>query len=96
MKRNDVLEMAGKYISQDRAMVYGDAKKQHARIAEYWCQYLDLPSDRISAQDAAVMMVLLKISRLHHRPTADSFIDICGYSALACEIGEDEMEVEKI
>jgi hypothetical protein len=96
MKRLDVLELAGKYISQDRAEVYGSAKLSHARIAEYWCHYLDLPSDRITAQDAAVMMVLLKISRLHHKPTADSFIDICGYSALACEIGEDEMESPKI
>ena len=93
MKRKDCLKMADQFISEDRAAVYGDAKKSHARIAEYWCQYLDLPSDRITAQDAAVMMVLLKISRLNYKPTADSFVDICGYAALACEIGESDMEV---
>ena len=92
MKRTTVLETAAKFVSSDRASVYGDAKTSHARIADYWTRYLNLPADAISAQDVAVMMVLLKVSRLNYKPTSDSFIDICGYAALACEIGEGEME----
>tara|TARA_R110002153_G_scaffold225217_1_gene377862 strand:+ start:262 stop:552 length:291 start_codon:yes stop_codon:yes gene_type:complete len=92
VKRSDVLEMASKYISQDRAMVYGDAKKQHARIAAYWCEFLDLPADRISAHDVATMMILLKISRLNYRSTSDTWIDIAGYAALGCEMSGDEGE----
>ena len=38
----------------------------------------------------AVMMVLLKISRIRVSPDkADHWVDICGYSALAGEIGSD-------
>ena len=44
----------------------------------------------ITAEDVALMMVLLKISR-HTQGTKnnlDNFIDMCGYAAIAGEINE--------
>ena len=46
--------------------------------------------DRNEAEDVALMMVLLKISR-HTQGTKnnlDNFIDMCGYAAIAGEINE--------
>jgi hypothetical protein len=44
----------------------------------------------ISAEDVALMMVLLKISRNNQgkKSNIDNFIDMCGYAAIAGEIND--------
>ena len=48
------------------------------------------PMANISAEDVALMMVLMKISRNTQgkKSNIDNFIDMCGYAAIAGEIND--------
>ena len=85
MKRDKILEQAGNLINGDRAKDYGDAYLNHMRIAAFWNNYLD-HSANIAPTDVAVMMMLVKVARLMSGWKDDSFVDICGYAALAGEM----------
>lgn len=88
--RQDVLLKAGNLIDGDRHEEYGEAKDNFALIANYWNGHLGLV-DFITVRDVAIMMTLMKIARTHGdgRKSRDTFVDICGYAALAGEINED-------
>ena len=88
--RQDVLLKAGNLIDGDRHEEYGEAKDNFALIAKYWNGHLGL-IDFITVRDVAMMMALMKIARTHGdgRKSRDTFVDICGYAALAGEINED-------
>lgn len=88
--RQDVLTGAGDLIDGDRHKEYGEAKDNFALIARYWNGHLGLV-DFITVRDVAMMMVLMKVARTHGdgSKSKDTFIDICGYAALAGEINED-------
>ena len=88
--RQDVLAEAGNLIDGDRHKEYGEAKDNFALIASYWNGHLGLV-DFITVRDVAIMMTLMKIARTHGdgRKSKDTFVDICGYAALAGEINED-------
>ena len=93
MKKEEILAKAKDIISNDRNESHGDAFQNHAEIAEFWNIFLDKklqPMASITAEDVALMMVLLKVSR-HTQGTKnnlDNFIDMCGYAAIAGEINE--------
>lgn len=89
MKRDEILDQAGNLINGDRAKDYGDAYLNHLRIADFWNNYLD-HSVKIAPTDVAVMMVLVKVARLMSGWKDDSFVDICGYAALAGEMSTNE------
>ena len=92
MKKEEILKKAKEIISNDRNESHGDAFKNHAEIAEFWNIFLDKklqPMASITAEDVAIMMILLKISRhtQGEKFNLDNFIDMAGYSAIAGEIG---------
>lgn len=75
-----VLDTAKEIIYGDREKTYGHPSKNLQVIADFWGTYLET---RISPEDVAVMMILLKAARLRNDIThADSVVDICGYAAL--------------
>lgn len=84
-KEKTVFSEAADLIHGQRAQDYGKAANSFNRIAKLWSAYLDHP---VSAKDVAVMMALLKFSRLkgsrfeHH----DSLVDALGYIGLIAEI----------
>jgi len=79
VKRKEVLEQAGNLISSKRAKIYGDAKLNHERIAQFWSVILE---------QVYQCMIAVKMSRLINSPKhLDSWVDIVGYAALA---GEDD------
>lgn len=87
--RESLLREAIQITTTGRNVVYGEAEQNHQRIADFWNLYLtqrkepDLP---ISATDAAIMMILLKIARLQNNVNSrDGFLDIAGYAAVAWE-----------
>tara|TARA_R110002012_G_scaffold17848_3_gene66471 strand:+ start:8676 stop:8960 length:285 start_codon:yes stop_codon:yes gene_type:complete len=94
MKRDEILEQAKELINGDRKKDYGDAWLNHKRIADYWSNYTD---NKISftPTDVAVMMMMVKIARLQNSYTEDSFVDICGYSALAGEMSKVVIDGDK-
>ena len=93
MTKEEILAEASRIISRDRNLSHGDAFENHAEIAEFWNIFLDKklqPMASITAEDVALMMVLLKISRNTQgkKNNMDNFIDMCGYAAIAGEIND--------
>ncbi len=91
MKKEDILEEASRIVSRDRNLSHGDAFNNHAEIAEYWNIFLDKKLQAmasITADDVALMMILLKISRNNQgkKINMDNFVDMAGYAAIAGEI----------
>ena len=93
MTKEEILKKAKELITGDRNDTHGDAYRNHAEIAEFWNIFLDKklkPMANITAEDVALMMVLMKISRNTQgkKSNIDNFIDMCGYAAIAGEIND--------
>ena len=93
MTKEEILKKAKELVAGDRNETHGDAFQNHAEIAEFWNIFLDKklqPMASISAEDVALMMVLMKISRNNQgkKNNLDNFIDMCGYAAIAGEIND--------
>ena len=93
MTKEEILKKARDLVTGDRNETHGDAFQNHAEIAEFWNIYLDKklqPMASITAEDVALMMVLMKISRNTQgkKNNMDNFIDMCGYAAIAGEIND--------
>ena len=80
MKKTDewLNEISG--IVASRGADYGSAATNHRRISELWSGYLDT---YISPEQAAMCMLLVKVSRLSETPHhEDSLKDIIGYACV--------------
>ena len=91
MTKEEILEEASRLVAKDRNLSHGAAFSNHAEIAEYWNIFLDKklqPMANITADDVALMMILLKISRNNQgrKINMDNFVDMAGYAAIAGEI----------
>ena len=61
-----------------RQSLYGSPSSNFQKIASLWTTYLKTP---ITAENVAVMMILIKVSRLTQTPNhRDSIVDIVGYA----------------
>lgn len=84
MTREKVLTMAKEAVCGQRQQSYGTPENNFSLIAELWSVYLEKD---ISAQDVAMLMILLKTARIKSgTATDDSFVDIAGYAACGAEI----------
>lgn len=71
-------------IRGQRQQDYGAPDTCHEMIADMWNVYLEGGERNLESWDVALMMVLLKVCRARRGGyTHDSFVDICGYSAIA-------------
>jgi hypothetical protein len=86
MKRSDTLKTADQLINGQRQADYGSPQENFEKIAARWSQILG--GFEIEAWQVCLMMADLKIARLSNGPHADSFVDACGYLALASELAE--------
>lgn len=77
---------------------HGDPYKNHNQIARLWTDFLDDSLCRdIRAHEAALMMCLVKMSRMQAGEVLDDhLVDIAGYSevAMRCAQQDDEVEVK--
>tara|TARA_R110000744_G_scaffold38327_1_gene87800 strand:+ start:576 stop:863 length:288 start_codon:yes stop_codon:yes gene_type:complete len=81
--RKNTLVKASALITGERASEYGDAYENHERIAKIWSVLL---TKDITVEQVYQCMIAVKLSRLIETPNhEDSYVDICGYSALASE-----------
>lgn len=87
-ERDEILEEATRLISGDREDDYGSARDNFTRTGQMWAAILG--ADDITAEQVALMLAALKISRLSqntgHR---DSWVDLAGYAALGGDIAEE-------
>jgi hypothetical protein len=69
----------------DRAVQYGPPSENFWRCATLWSAY---HGSEFTAKDVAVMMLLLKVSRMAAPDggTDDTFVDAAAYAAIANEV----------
>ncbi len=94
MNRDEILQTAESHITVDRAATHGDAEDNFQATADLWSWWLSnrqIPEGPLEASDVAMMMSLFKIARISaNGGHEDSYIDLCGYAALAGEISTVE------
>ena len=84
MIREDILRIASECVCASREQDYGSPEENFKAIAEVWSWWLGI---ELTAHDVTIMQALLKVARLKTgKPKDDTYIDACGYMALAAEI----------
>ena len=87
MTRKELLDKTAEIVCKDRDSQYGKPENNFGVIAKLWSVYIGAP---VSAKDVAMMMALLKIARIKSgKHKDDNYIDLAGYAACGCEIGEE-------
>jgi len=80
-----ILARAAEVTGGERQDSYGPVAQNLQRIADLWTAYLDREVV-ITAEDAAWMMVLLKMARSGaHGYHEDNYVDAAAYAAIAGE-----------
>jgi hypothetical protein len=88
MNRSEILQTAERLVTGDRAVLYGDYRKNYASVAILWKAYFeaqDTPCPNFEAEDVLMMLALMKIGRGLNGDYADNYVDACGYLALVGE-----------
>mgnify|MGYP000381944829 CR=1 FL=1 len=89
MTRESILDQAKQIVMQDRNLDYGSPEDNFRDIADLWNTYLssgNWEERQLEPHDVAVMMILVKISRLKTSPSKeDHWVDIAGYSACGAQ-----------
>jgi hypothetical protein len=82
--REHILMQAKRIVEGSRDEDYGTPERNFGRIANLWTNY----TGRVFTEtDVAVMMILLKVSRIKESPDReDHWIDIAGYAACGAEV----------
>lgn len=80
-------------IQEDRQNDYGDAKISHQSIANFWNEYLSRKQDgceawELDATDVAVMLSLMKVSRMAYKRKHDSVLDFASYADFALQFSD--------
>lgn len=82
--RGHILEQAKSIINGARQDEYGTPENSFEAIAAFWSTYKGV---EFSAHDVSMMMALLKIARIKSGSgKTDSYVDLCGYAALAADM----------
>lgn len=88
-KREAFLNEVAGIVLRDRNDQYGEPENTFKTIAVYWSMYL---GKKISSFDVAMLMSLMKISRIQATggKSHDSLVDLAGYAvcAASCDVGE--------
>lgn len=91
-KGETVLQEAQRLISTDRNHSYGHCLDDYSKVAGMVSALLaGKLKEPLTAEDAVLFMVCVKISREVHLHKRDNVVDGCGYFALIQEI-KDERE----
>lgn len=95
--RENIIKQVEKCILNDRQNTYGTPEDNFQKITDYWNTYLNIKDDtfKLTKQDVAIMMVLLKVARMGTSPNhLDNFVDAAGYSIIAGSFCNLEKENE--
>ena len=88
MERGTSLDKARESVSGARQDACGSREDSFSAIAELWTAYTGI---EFTPHDVAMMMALLKVARIKGGAgSEDSYIDLCGYAALAADMWRQE------
>lgn len=71
------LQEAQRLVHGDRGEAYGHPLDDMSRTAKMWAAILGVP---VSAEQVALCMIAVKISRQCNKPKRDNVVDIAGYA----------------
>lgn len=92
-KREEIVEKMCECIFKDRQNTYGKPEECFQTVADFWNTYLKINDDcfKITKQDVANMMLLLKVARMSASPEhKDNYIDAAGYAVIAGSFCNDK------
>lgn len=91
-ERGKVLDEAKAIINGPRQDMYGNPEDSFEAIADFWAVYQNHSRGNHSpAHDAAMQMALMKVARICTGTGGrDSYVDLCGYVALAADMIENK------
>ena len=93
MGRGTILDKAKDTINGARQDAYGNPEDSFSAIAELWTAYTGI---NFTPHDVAMMMALLKVARIKGGAgSEDSYVDLCGYAALAADMWRQEKGKEE-
>ena len=87
MLRGEILKKADELTTSTRNKEYGEPYENHLRISKIWSVILGV---EVKPSAVALCMAGLKLARLAHNYSEDSFIDGCAYLAIAGELADGE------
>lgn len=80
-----ILEEATRITGGDRREAYGDPRENWERTAAIWSAILGAP---VTAEQALMCMIGVKLAREAHRPQRDTRVDIAGYAEILDRISK--------
>lgn len=92
-KREEIVQKMCECIFKDRQNTYGKPEDNFQTIADFWNIYLGIRDDtfKLSKQDVANMMLLLKVARMRSSPEhLDNYVDAAGYAVIAGSFVNDK------
>ena len=95
MDVKETLDTAAQIVLKERDQQYSTVTRveQHERIAKMWSGILH---HTVTGHQVALCMVGLKLVRADNAPNVDdSYVDACGYAAIAAEIAEHNRQPEQ-
>ena len=78
MSEETILQEAQRIVYGDRNADYGHPLDDYSRTAALWSAILGFP---VTAEQAILCMIAVKISRQVNKPKRDNLTDIAGYAA---------------
>lgn len=75
-----ILAEAQRLVHGDRGAAYGHPYYDYLRTSRAWEALLGMDEGTIGPHKAALMMIVVKLSREFHKPKRDNRTDICGYA----------------
>jgi hypothetical protein len=89
MEASDILAEASVLLTDTREETYGSFWENHRRIGVMWGEFLQL-EEHITPEQVAVMMALVKISRIANDSThTDNYVDAIAYLSGAGELATE-------
>jgi hypothetical protein len=88
-EQESILEEARRIVKGDRQNQYGPPDQDFQRTAKMWSA---LKGVEFSAQDVAMFMICLKLSRQTHQNKRDNWVDVAGYAECGSKCGQPKVD----
>lgn len=90
---NSILLEAHKLVHGDRGESYGSPLDDFSRTAT---MFNALKGTNLTAEDVAVFMMCVKLSREANRHKRDNLVDLCGYAETLMMVRDERMRREEL